>query len=124
MICQKTVDLYQRKIWFRAAVYIVWFLYLVAQVMYTVYLVIYTCVLGYKLTDADNKTVACIMIPGIVIHIAYSILHTVASNNERERRIKQYEVPPTNEAGIEENDDIVIGVTESNKQQYVIIVNP
>jgi hypothetical protein len=42
--------------------------------------------------------------------------------------IKLYEIPHTSEVGIEENDDVVIGVTqphgESNTHQYVIIVNP
>jgi hypothetical protein len=106
----------------------VWFVYLVGQVICIGYVIIHTCVLGYELTDKDNAIIACVMIPGVVLNAFITIVYTINSNHESEGHIKLYEIPHTSEVGIEENDDVVIGVTqphgESNKQQYVIIINP
>ena len=125
MICKKILDLYRRNLWFCVAVHLVWCFNLVCQSIYIVHLFIYTCVQGHELTDKDNGTAACVMIPGLVLNMVFTLLHTLGSNNERERRIKQYEVPDTIEVGIEEHDAIAIGTAtqqhdESSKKQYVI----
>lgn len=129
------MDIYRRNVWFCVAVHVVWFVYLIGEVTYIVYLFIHTCMQGHELTDKDNRTIAFVLIPGLVVNLACTILSTIGSNNDRERRIKQYEIPYTREANIEENNDasankldIVIGATQpkcaKEKQQFVVIVNP